>query len=310
MELLANTLGTAIDAGAAIVLAGIGALIMERSGILNLGLEGFLALGAVAAVIAAAGTGSAGAGLAGAILAGAVVGLVFGILVAVFRANQVLCGLAAVLAGLGLANELGRTYAGRPLDAVFRRAEIAGLTDLPFVGRVLFGHDLLVFVTYLIIPAAVWLVLWRTRLGLSIRAIGDDPGAADSAGARVMAIRLGCCIVGGALAGAAGAALSLSFTPGWSQGVVAGRGWIALAVVIFASWRPFRLVFGAVLFGAMTSVAFIGQSQNWGLPAPILNMLPYVVTLALLAVSAIAAGPNARSARPAAIGEPYFREER
>ena len=310
MSVWANTMNTAVDSGAVIVLAGSGELLAERSGILNLGLEGFVTLGAVSAVIVAVESDMAVAGLAASIAVGATAGLVFGVLVAVVRANQILCGLAGVLAGIGLANQWGTSYAGRPLAARFRPVEVPVLGDIPFFGTVLFDHDALVLVSYAVVPIGLWFVLSRTRAGIAIRAVGDDPAAADSAGVRVTVTRVACCVVAGGLAGAGGAALSLSFTPGWSQGVVAGRGWIALAVVIFALWRPFRLVFGAVLFGAMTSASFIAQEQNWDVPAPILNMLPFVVTLALVAATAMWPSTERRSQAPAALTLPYFREDR
>lgn len=310
MSVWANTLNTAIDAGAVIVLAGSGELLAERSGVLNLGLEGFVTIGAVSGVIVATETGSAPMGLIAAVGVGALAGLIFGVLVSVVKANQILCGLAAVLAGIGLANQWGTPFAGRPLAARFRPLEIPVLGDIPFVGTVLFDHDPLVIASYILVPTVLWYVLHRTRAGLAIRAVGDDPAAADSAGVRVTLIRVTTCTIAGALAGAGGVALSLSFTPGWSQGVVAGRGWVALAVVIFAMWRPLRLVFGAVLFGAMTSVSFIGQEQNWDLPAPVLNMLPFVVTLLLVAITAMTATTTRRVAAPAALALPYHREDR
>lgn len=310
MSVWANTLNTAVDAGAVIVLAGSGELLAERSGVLNLGLEGFVTMGAVSGVIVATQTESASLGLAAAVGVGALAGLVFGVLVAVVRANQILCGLAAVLAGIGLANQWGTPYSGRPVPAVFRPVEIPVLGDLPFIGTVLFDHDPLVLASYILVPTVLWYVLHRTRAGIAVRAVGDNPAAADSAGVRVTLTRVTTCTIAGGLAGAGGVALSLSFTPGWSQGVVAGRGWVALAVVIFAMWRPLRLVFGAVLFGAMTSVSFIGQEQNWDMPAPVLNMLPFVVTLLLVAITAMRPSTSRRSAAPAALTLPYHREER
>jgi general nucleoside transport system permease protein len=310
LDVYFSALRTAIDAGTVILLAGMGGLLMERTGVLNLGLEGLVSIGAVAAVIAASNFDSPFLCLLVAILAGAGLNLVFGVATVVVRANQVLCGLAIVLLGTGLANQIGSGYTGAPVGNVFTAFEVPVLSDIPKLGRALFVHDPLVFASYLLVPAVVWFVLFRTRHGMNLRAVGQNPGAADAAGVRVMAIRLLYTLIGGGLAGAGGASLTLSFTPGWSQNVVSGRGWVALAVVIFAAWRPWRLAFGALLFGAMVSLSFIAQDQGWGAPAPLLNMLPYVVTLVLI-VLAVAAPSRRRGAMaPAALAIPYFREER
>jgi general nucleoside transport system permease protein len=306
LTLSLNAFGTAIDGGAVVVLAGMGGLLMERAGVLCLGLEGIVAIGAVGAVVASGSTDDVWLCLGAAMLAGGLLGGFFGLAVVVARANQVLIGLAVVLIGTGLANNLGREYAGRPMPAIFRDFDppLVGDTRL---GDALFHHDPLTYSAYVIVPLAVWFFLMRTRWGLNLRAIGDHPAAADTTGVSVLGWRFATTVVGGALAGAGGATLSMSFTPGWSPNLVSGKGWVALAVIVFAAWRPFRLVFGALLFGAMISVSFLGQSEGWDIDAALLNMLPYVVTLALPLAS-----KRFRQAgtRPSALAVPYFREER
>jgi simple sugar transport system permease protein len=301
-----DALGTAIDGGCVIVLAGTGGLLMERSGVLNLGLEGIVSIGGVGAVISASSTANVWVCLLVAMAAGAALSGLFGLVAVVGRANQVLIGLAVVLIGTGLANNLGRGYSGRPMPAIFRPID-APLVGDGALGEAIFNHDPLVYLGYVVVPLAVWFFLMRTRWGLNLRAVGEHPAAADTTGVSVIGVRFAACLAGGALAGAGGASLTMSFTPGWTPGTVAGRGWVALAVIVFAAWRPGRLVFGAFLFGAMISIGFLGQAENWGVDPPLLNMLPYVVTLLLPVLN-----PRFRRAgtRPAALAIPYFREER
>jgi general nucleoside transport system permease protein len=306
MSAFIDALGTAIDGGCVIVLAGMGGLIMERAGVLNLGLEGIVSIGAVGAVIAASSSANVWWCLLVAMLAGAALSGLFGLVAVVGRANQVLIGLAVVLIGTGLANNLGRGYSGRPMPAIFRPLEPPLLTDTE-LGEAIFRHDPLVYLGYVVIPLLVWFFLQRTRWGLSWRAVGEHPAAADTTGVSVTGTRFIATLVGGALAGAGGASLTMSFTPGWAPNTVAGKGWVALAVIVFAAWRPGRLVFGAFLFGAMISLGYLGQAENWGIDPPLLNMLPYVVTLVLPLLSR-----RFRQAgtRPSALAIPYFREER
>jgi simple sugar transport system permease protein len=306
-------LRTAIDAGVVVVLAGMGELITERVGVLNLGQEGLIGIGAVAAVIAAdQGAGPWVALLVGMIAAG-VLGLVFATSVVVVRTNQVLTGLAIVLIGVGLSNQLGNDYQGSPVRHVFRPLAIPGLVDIPHVGPALFNHAIPVYLAYVALPIVVYILLFRTRHGMNMRAVGENTSAADAAGINVTGIRLFYTTLGAALSGAGGAFLMLAFTPVWAVDVARGRGWVALAVVIFAAWRPALLVLGALLFGGMISLGFIAQQQNWGIPSFVLAMAPYLVTVALIIIpSALARfGFKFRSSvAPSALGLPYFREER
>ncbi|HET7869156.1 MAG TPA: ABC transporter permease [Actinomycetota bacterium] len=313
MRILLASLRTAVDAGTVVVLAGMGELVTERVGVLNLGQEGLIGIGAVTAVIVAKGVTSPWVALLAGMAAAGLLGFLFASSVVVVRTNQVLTGLAVVLIGVGLSNQLGNNYQGSPVVHRFVPFDIPLLADIPQIGPALFRHDVIVFLSYVALPVVVAFLLFRTRHGMNLRAVGENPAAADAAGINVTAMRLLYTSLGAALTGAGGAFLMLSFTHAWSPNVARGRGWVALAVVIFAAWRPSLLVFGALLFGAMISLGFIAQQQNWGIPSSVLSMLPYVVTLALIVLPAALArfGVKVRSSvAPAALAQPYFREER
>jgi general nucleoside transport system permease protein len=313
LRILLASLRTAIDAGTVVVLAGMGELVTERVGVLNLGQEGLIGIGAVTAVIVAEGVTSPWVALLAGMAAAGLLGFLFASSVVVVRTNQVLTGLAVVLIGVGLSNQLGNNYQGSPVVHRFLPFDIPLLADIPQIGPALFRHDVIVFLSYVALPVVVAFLLFRTRHGMNLRAVGENPAAADAAGINVTAMRLLYTSLGAALTGAGGAFLMLSFTHAWSPNVARGRGWVALAVVIFAAWRPSLLVFGALLFGAMISLGFIAQQQNWGIPSSALSMLPYVVTLALIVLPPALArfGVKVRSSvAPAALAQPYFREER
>jgi general nucleoside transport system permease protein len=313
LRILLASLRTAIDAGTVVVLAGMGELVTERVGVLNLGQEGLIGIGAVTAVIVAEGVTSPWVALLAGMAAAGLLGFLFASSVVVVRTNQVLTGLAVVLIGVGLSNQLGNNYQGSPVVHRFVPFDIPLLADIPQIGPALFRHDVIVFLSYVALPVVVAFLLFRTRHGMNLRAVGENPAAADAAGINVTAMRLLYTSLGAALTGAGGAFLMLSFTHAWSPNVARGRGWVALAVVIFAAWRPSLLVFGALLFGAMISLGFIAQQQNWGIPSSALSMLPYVVTLALIVLPPALArfGVKVRSSvAPAALAQPYFREER
>ncbi|MDJ0925185.1 MAG: ABC transporter permease [Acidimicrobiia bacterium] len=310
MNTFTNIISTAIDAGAVIVYAGMGELLLERTGVLNLGLEGIIAIAAASAVIAAQWATTPFQALAIAILVGAAMGVLFMLVTVVFRANQVLSGLALFLVGVGMAGHLGGSVTGNPSPVTFEAVPIPLLSEIPHIGPMFFEHDPLVYFGYVALPIIVWFVLNRTRHGVNLRAIGEEPSAGDATGVSVMGIRAFYTVLGGALAGVGGATLSLAFTPGWTPNVVAGRGWIALAVVIFAMWRPWRLVVGATLFGALISVSFIAQDRGWDIPGQVLNMLPYLITLALIVLAVVRNRGTRATVAPAALAVPFFREER
>jgi simple sugar transport system permease protein len=308
-----DIVAAALPASTSVALAASGEMITERTGVLNLGQEGLLSVSAAAAFIV--GTQVANPFLA--LVVGALVGAFFGLLyataVGLLRANQVLCGLALALGGIGLGNQLGNGRQGDLLISRFEPVAIPGLSDIPVVGKALFDQDPVVYFAFYVLPVILWFTLFRTRHGMDLRAVGDNPAAADAVGVDVTRMRVLYTTLGAALSGAGGAHLVLGYTGNWSVGVVSGRGWVALAVVIFAAWRPFRVVLGAFLFGAMISLGFVAQARNWGVSSFVLAMLPYLVTLAFILIPAGIAHIGRRvrvSPAPLALTVPYFREER
>jgi simple sugar transport system permease protein len=257
---------TIVTASTPLLLAAIGELVAERSGVLNLGVEGMMVIGAVSGFGAALITGSPGLGILAGIAAGAGLSLLFAFLTLTLAANQVATGLALTLLGLGLSGLIGESLVGQP-----------GLKLAP----VLLGADVLVYASFVLTAASAY-VLFRTRLGLVIRAVGASPHSAHALGYNVIAVRYGCVMFGGACAGLAGAYLSLAYTPQWVENMTAGRGWIALALVVFASWRPWRVAVGAYLFGTVMILGFYVQGLGIGVPSQFLSSLPYLVTIAAL----------------------------
>ena len=246
-------------------------------------------------------------------LVGAVAGIVFATAAVVIRANQVLAGLAIAVGGVGLANQLGNGRQGEQLLSRFEPVAIPGLSDIPIVGEALFDQDPIVYFTFYVLPVMLWFLLFRTRHGMNLRAVGENPAAADAVGVNVTGMRFTYATIGAALSGAGGAHLVLGYTQNWSIGVVSGAGWVSLAVVIFAAWRPFLVVLGSLLFGAMTSLGFVAQARQWNVPSYVLAMLPYLVTLALILLPAGLAAVTRRgraSSAPAALAVPYYREDR
>lgn len=313
MNTIASALQIAVAAGAVIVLAGLGELLLERTGVRNLGIEGIVSVGAVAAVLAANQTGNPWLCLLVAMVAGMLAGAVFALFAVVLRIDQFLVGLAMFLIGLGVTNHLGGPYSNVPVPTTFDAVAIPLLSDIPIIGKALFDQPLLVYLGYFILPAAATLLIFRTRHGINLRATGDDPAAADGAGVDVLRMRVFYSLVAGALQAAGGAYLMLSFTPSFSASPAGGRGWIALAAVIFAMWIPWRLVAAALLFGVMISLGFTAQAQNWEVPTVVFSVLPYVMTMVLMVVFVLRlrmSRATVRDVAPAALGTPYFREER
>ena len=316
-----SLVSSAIPASTVVVLAALGCLLNERVGVLNLGQEGLIGIGAVYSVIAVTSwsVDSPWVALFIGMFAAAIAGLLFAIAVVVLRANQVLVGLALALGGIGLSNQLGTNRNGTPIKALFREINPGGKLDDGGFLEAFFFHDPIVYIAYLLLPAVIWFGLFRTRHGMNMRAVGENPAAADAVGVSVLWSRIGYTVLGAALSGAGGAYMVLSFTPTWSPDIARGRGWVALAVVIFGSWRPFRVVAGALLYGSMISLGVTAQARGWGLLldaqdlAFFLAMLPFLVTLLAILIPAGAAkiGKRVRStAAPAALAIPYSREER
>jgi general nucleoside transport system permease protein len=311
MDLIAGLIQTSILAGGVLALAALGEVLAERVGVVNLGVEGLMAVGAITGIATVVAVPSPILGFLLALLVGLLAGMVFAVATVYIRANQVLCGLALTLMGTGIAATIGKAYSGMPAPATFAPIPIPLLSDIPLIGRALFTQNLLVYLIYIILPVALHFLMFRTRHGLDMRAVGENPAAADAAGIPVQQIRFWYVSAGAALAAGAGAYLTLAFVPSWSEGVVAGRGWIAVALVIFAGYRPVNAVLAALLFGLITSLGFVGQARNWPIAAPVLSMLPYLGTIALIIVPVLAWQKVRRMmAAPAALGEPYFRDER
>ncbi|CAN7607933.1 ABC transporter permease [Pararhizobium sp. LjRoot238] len=311
MDLLTGLFSTAFLAGGVLALAALGEVLAERVGVVNLGAEGLMAMGAITAIATVTATPYPMFGFLAALAVGALLGMVFASATVWLRANQVLCGLALTLMGTGLASTIGRSYSGMPAPAVFERIEIPLLSQLPILGKALFSQNILVYLIYIILPLALHYLLFKTRHGLNLRAVGENPAAADAAGIPVNATRFAYVTAGSALAAGAGAYLTLAFVPSWSDGVVAGRGWIAVALVIFAGYRPIPAALSGLLFGLITALGFVGQARGWPVAPAVLSMLPYLGTIALIIVPVLAWQRMRRvMAAPAALGEPYFRDVR
>ena len=294
---------TVITASTPLLLAALGELVTERAGVLNLGVEGMMLMGAVVGFAVTLTTGNWMVGVLAAALAGAGLALVFGVLTLTLVSNQVATGLALTIFGIGVSSLIGAGFVGKPLPPLPRLA-VPGLSDLPVVGRVLFGHDFLVYLS-LVMTGVVAFVLNRTRLGLVLRAVGQSDVSAHAIGYPVIRIRYGAVLFGGVMSGLAGAYLSLAYTPLWVQEMTAGRGWIALAIVVFAAWRPGRALIGAYLFGGITILQLYAQGAGWlPVPSQVFSMLPYLATILVLVI--ISAGPwRRRLDAPACLGKPF-----
>ncbi|TDH39346.1 ABC transporter permease [Pseudohoeflea suaedae] len=280
MDIFQSVLLTIATASTPLLIAAIGELVVERSGVLNLGVEGMMVIGAVCAFAASYLTGNPWIGVLAGILAGAVLSLLFGVLALSFATNQVATGLSLTLLGIGLSGMIGEDLVGRAGERL-PNLDIPVLTDIPVIGRLLFGQDPLFYVSIALTAAVMWF-LFRTRTGLTLRAIGDNHKSAHALGISVLKYRYLAVMFGGACAGLAGAHLSLVYTPQWVENMTAGRGWIALALVVFASWRPWRVIGGAYLFGAVTIGQLHAQALGFGIPSQLLSSLPYLATIVVL----------------------------
>ena len=285
-----------------IMLAAIGELIVEKSGVLNLGVEGMMIMGAVCGFVTAVETGSPLLGFIGGALGAAALSLIFALLTQVLQANQVATGLALTLFGLGLSSLIGQGYVGvkPPSTGV---VPFGPLADIPALGRILFRHDPVVYLSIAVI-AAVWAMLKFSRMGLIIRAVGESHEAAHALGYKVTRIRILAILFGGAMAGLGGAYLSLIRVPTWTDGITAGAGWIALAIVVFASWRPWRVLIGAYLFGGISVLQLNLQVARVPIPPEYLSMSPYVITIIVLVIMSSGRGRAALNA-PAALGQNF-----
>lgn len=294
-----------VTAAVPLIFAGLGELVVEKSGVLNLGVEGMMVVGALCAFIVAAETGYLWlATLVGA-LAGALMALIFGFITLSLMANQVATGLALTIFGVGLSAFVGQAYTSVALDGI-KNLSIPVLSSIPVLGKLLFSYNILVYLAFAAFVAITWF-LYKTRAGLVLRAVGESPASAHALGYRVIRIRYFAVLFGGAMAGLAGAYLSLAYTPLWAEGMTAGRGWIALALVVFATWRPGRVLLGALLFGGVTIAQFHAQGLGVELPSQFLSMLPYLATIVVLVLISRDAGVIRLNA-PASLGQPWHNE--
>ncbi len=294
-----------VGAGTPLVYAALGELVTERAGVLNLGVEGMMLVGAVAAFAATARGGGIAVGVLAGMAAGAAMALVFALLTLTLQANQVAAGLALSIFGVGLS-----AFVGKPFESIALPSRgpvaIPFVADIPVIGPALFSHHPLIYLSWLMFGAVSWF-LYRSRPGLVLRAVGEAPTSATAIGYPVLGIRYAATLFGGAMAGAGGAYLSVVYTPMWAEGMTAGRGWIALALVVFAAWRPERVMVGAYLFGGVTIVQFFAQGAGAAIASQFLSSLPYLATIMVL----VLISRDARTIRlnaPVSLGKPYHPE--
>jgi simple sugar transport system permease protein len=302
MDQLALLIAATLASGTPLAIAGLGLLINEKAGVLNLGAEGIMLVAAIAGFAAAFTTGSDTLAFVGGAVAGGLLAAAFGYLVIWLNTNQYATGLAVSLFGYGFSAFVGVAYVGQKLSER-TPFEIPGLSQIPFVGPALFRHHPMVYIAIALIAAAMWF-LYKSRAGLVLRAVGESPESAHALGYKVRWIRLMAVVAGGALCGVAGAFLSVVYAPLWVEGLVAGRGWIALALTTFATWRPLRVLLGAYLFGGVTMAQFALQGAGVDISSQLLAMLPYLATIVVLAI--ISRNPTwIRINMPASLGKPF-----
>jgi general nucleoside transport system permease protein len=303
MEQYALLLAATLNAGTVLAIAALGLLINEKAGIVNLGAEGIMLCAAVAGFAAVVHTGNDWVGFAAGMGAGALLAAIFGVLVIWLNTNQYATGLALSLFGAGFSAFAGISYVQEKLPERPQFA-VPWLSDIPLLGSALFKHHPMVYAAMALAAALVWF-LYRSRAGLVLRSVGENPDAAHALGYPVRRIRLAAVVVGGALCGLAGAYLSVIYTPLWVEGMAAGKGWIALALTTFATWRPARVLLGSYLFGGVTMVQFHLQGIGVDVPSQFLTMLPYIATIVVLAL--ISRNPAwIRVNMPASLGKPFY----
>ena len=306
MEFLIHWLAATPSYAAPLLLACLGLIINERAGVLNLGAEGIMACGALAGAVFSLASGWPAIGIIAAILAGALMAALFGVVTVYLRANQVITGLVIVALGGGLTGLLGREYVSETLPG-FKALDWGGLADLVIIGPILFKQNVLTYIAFLMV-IMVWYVLFKSLIGLRLRAVGEDPATADASGVNVLLTRFLAVIVGGAFCGAAGGYLALASSYIWVEGMIAGRGWIAIGLVIFARWRPKLALVGALLFGAIEALIPRVQATGADVPIYMLMMLPYLATLGVLILASLTSRRS--SDEPGSLGIAYSRQDR
>ena len=304
-------LAACIVAGTPLVFATVGELITEKSGSNNLGVEGMMLMGAVMGFRAALNTNSPFMALLAAMLAGAAGALIFGFLTVTLRANQIVTGLALTIFGTGFAQFVGQPLLGSMapsnITTAFSKVPIPGLSNIPVIGPIVFNQDLFVYISYIVcIFAAIY--MYKTRWGRNLKALGENTAAADASGINVKLYKYVHILIGGALCGLGGAYLSLVRMPIWQENIVNGRGWIAVALVIFVSWNPVKGFFGAILFGGLSILGMKMQAMGFGISQYLVDMIPYLVTIIIVVLSSYQ--KKKENQPPADLGNNYFREER
>ncbi|PTB19171.1 ABC transporter permease [Trinickia symbiotica] len=304
IEQLSALASSAVVAAIPLMFAGLGELVTEKSGVLNLGVEGMMLMGAVSGYAVTVATGSPWLGIAAAVAAGTAMALLFGFLTLTMLANQVATGLSLTIFGIGLSAYVGKPYTSASVGATIGAWAIPGLSRIPVLGPALFTLTPLGYLAFLMFGVVGWF-LYRTRAGLVLRSVGESPEVAHAVGFSVVGVRYGATLFGGGMAGLAGGYYSVAYLQLWQEQLTSGRGWIALALVVFATWRPGRLLLGALLFGAVTGLQFYAQGAGVPVPTQFLAMLPYLATIVVLA--AISRNPNViKLNAPASLGKPFF----
>lgn len=306
IDFIINWIVTFPNFAAPLLLACLGLIICERAGVLNLGAEGLMAVGAMFSVVIIYNGHGILLGVLGGMAAGIGLSLIFGIAVVIFRADQVLAGLVTVALGAGITGIIGRAYMHKPIPGI-ERFEAGALGDIPLIGRLLFEQDILIYVTAGIVVLG-WYLLMRSNWGLRLRAVGEDPATADISGVDIQLMRLAAVLISGALCGLGGVYLAVVSSQVWVDHMIAGRGWIAVALVIFARWNPLRAIVGALVFGGAESLTPRLLAIGADVPVYLMNMLPYVITLFVLIWPYLRGGTE--SAAPGSLGREFLRQDR
>jgi simple sugar transport system permease protein len=311
MDTVISFLAAAVVAGTPLLFATLGEILTEKAGNLNLGVEGMMLMGAVMGFQVGLSTANSLLAMGAAMLAGAAGALIFALLTITLRANQVVSGLSLTIFGTGFSGFMGKKLVGEiapdSIKAFFKPYAVPGLGDIPVIGPIFFHQDPFVYLGYLT-AILMGIYLYRTRIGLNLRAVGENPGAADAASINITLYKYVHVLLGGALCGLGGAYLSLVYVPAWQDYVTAGRGWIAVALVIFASWNPYKAILGSYLFGGLDIIGFRIQGSSFHISQYLIDMLPYLVTIIVLV--AVSMKKSRENAPPKSLGLPYFREER
>ncbi|AGK62055.1 nucleoside ABC transporter membrane protein [Archaeoglobus sulfaticallidus PM70-1] len=306
VEFLASLIAASMRAGTPLLFATLGEIITERSGVLNLGLEGIMIMGAMTGFYVSLVTGNPWLGILIGGLAGLLLAIIHAFFTVTLKVDQAVTGLMLVLLGLGLTGFLGKDFVGTVAEYI-TPMEIPYLSDIPYLGTALFSHDPFVYLGIALVPV-IWFIMNKTRYGMELFAVGENPEAADTMGIPVDRVRFIAVLIGGFLVGVAGAYLSLAYAKVWTEGLTAGRGWICLALVIFSGWTPHRAIFGAYLFGGLDVLSFKLQALGLGVSYHFMRMVPYVFTILVLLVGVIR--EKEKFGAPSALGKPYIREQK